>query len=186
MYRLREFLEKGGIICLQREADSQTNTILRTNRSIDHRAASQLLEEFDARFPACVEETRLIRLTGPRLADCLSGTIAHIRYLGSQKSLKTMEDYTCTCTYTIIYTALVLTLHLDLDLDLHLYCTSPALTFVLHQHPSPPRHLHLHLYLHLHLHLHCTAPALTLTLTSIPAFTLHLHLHLYLYYNIYI
>lgn len=96
MGRLWEILSKRKIVRLPRGlgGDSDSHTITRGSGQIDNRCASQLLEEFDIRFPLYRNETELIGLTGPRLADCLSGRIDSVALMfGSPRSLKIMEDY---------------------------------------------------------------------------------------------
>lgn len=95
--RLWEILEKRNAIRLPLALGEHNNPyegITRGSRRIGSASASQLLEEFDARFPLYRNETDLIGLTGPRLADCLSGRVDSVALMfGSPKSLKIMEDY---------------------------------------------------------------------------------------------
>lgn len=94
--RLWDILEKRNVVCLSRDPDhpGQPRLITRGSREVGTRLASQLLEAFDARFPHYRNETRLIGLTGPRLADCLSGKVDSVSLMfGSPAALKTMEEY---------------------------------------------------------------------------------------------
>lgn len=96
MRRLWEILEKRSIISTPPGSSEQRNryTVTRGSARIGGKSASQLLEEFGTRFPLYRNETDLIHLTGPRLADCLSGRIDSVALMfGSPRSLKIMEDY---------------------------------------------------------------------------------------------
>ncbi|KAH8697261.1 hypothetical protein BGW36DRAFT_296668 [Talaromyces proteolyticus] len=93
--RLWEILERQGLIVItSRDARDMPKAITRTSQQIDNRPASQLLQAFDARFPVFSNETKLMGLTGPRLAECLSGKVDSVSVMfGSPASLKIMEDY---------------------------------------------------------------------------------------------
>lgn len=95
MRRLWETLAKAGAVHISSPSGGDNSCcITRGNGKIDSRSASQLLIEFDIQFPSYRNETDLIRLTGPRLADCLSGRIDSVALMfGSTRSLKIMEDY---------------------------------------------------------------------------------------------
>lgn len=94
--RLWDILAKREVVWLSQDLDgpSQPRLITRGSRQVGTRPASQLLEEFDSRFPNYHNETKLIGLTGPRLADCLSGKIDSVSLMfGSPTALKIMEEY---------------------------------------------------------------------------------------------
>lgn len=94
--RLWDILEKRKVVWLSRDPGrpGQPGLITRGSREVGTRPASQLLEEFDARFPHYRNETKLIGLTGPRLADCLSGKVDSVSLMfGSPAALKIMEEY---------------------------------------------------------------------------------------------
>ncbi|RYP89869.1 hypothetical protein DL770_004021 [Monosporascus sp. CRB-9-2] len=96
--RCWEILQKRGIVSISHRGreveDGEPQAITRGSCIIDGRPASQLLKEFGTRFPAYQHETDLIGLTGPRLADCLSGNVDSVSLMfGSPQALKTMENY---------------------------------------------------------------------------------------------
>ncbi|RYP57380.1 hypothetical protein DL769_009517 [Monosporascus sp. CRB-8-3] len=96
--RCWEILQKRGIVSISQRGrgmeDGEPQAITRGSCIIDGRPASQLLKEFGTRFPAYQHETTLINLTGPRLADCLSGKVDSVSLMfGSPQALKIMEDY---------------------------------------------------------------------------------------------
>lgn len=94
--RLWDILAKREVVRFSQDpvGASQPRLITRGTRQVGTRPASQLLEEFDARFPTYRNETRLIGLTGPRLADCLSGRVDSVSLMfGSPAALKIMEEY---------------------------------------------------------------------------------------------
>lgn len=92
--RLWDILEKRKVVWLSRDPERHARLVTRGSRQVGTRPASQLLEEFDARFPHYRNETKLIGLTGPRLADCLSGKVDSVSLMfGSPAALKIMEEY---------------------------------------------------------------------------------------------
>ncbi|KAK7719021.1 Type I Iterative PKS [Diaporthe eres] len=94
--RLWDILAKREVVWFSQDPDgaSQPRLITCGSRQVGTRPASQLLEEFDARFPTYRNETRLIGLTGPRLAECLSGKVDSVSLMfGSPAALKIMEEY---------------------------------------------------------------------------------------------
>lgn len=94
--RLWDILAKRNVVLLSQDVDGpgQPRVITRGSRQVGTQPASELLEEFDARFPNYHNETKLIGLTGPRLADCLSGKIDSVSLMfGSATALKIMEEY---------------------------------------------------------------------------------------------
>ncbi|TVY45279.1 3-methylorcinaldehyde synthase [Lachnellula subtilissima] len=89
MKRLWEILQKHHIVFIDEEGD-----VIRSSCPIDSRSSSQLAESFRAQFPGYEHETNLISLTGPRLADCLSGKADPVSIMfGSPSSLKIMENF---------------------------------------------------------------------------------------------
>ncbi|POS72644.1 polyketide synthase [Diaporthe helianthi] len=94
--RLWEILERRNIVrrVSQPGGRGTPAILIRDVGQISGRSASQLLDDFDTFSPSFRNETELIRLTGPRLADCLSGRMDSVALMfGSSKSLKTMADY---------------------------------------------------------------------------------------------
>lgn len=94
--RLWDVLEKRKVVWLSQDPEhpGQPRLITRGSRAVGTRPSSQLLDEFDARFPHYRNETKLIGLTGPRLADCLSGKVDSVSLMfGSPAALKIMEEY---------------------------------------------------------------------------------------------
>ena len=89
MQRLWKILQKHHIVFIDEEGD-----VIRGSRPIDERPSSQLAESFQAQFPGYEHETNLISLTGPRLADCLSGKADPVSIMfGNPSSLKIMENF---------------------------------------------------------------------------------------------
>ncbi|KAF7896114.1 hypothetical protein EAF00_006129 [Botryotinia globosa] len=87
--RLWKILQKHDVVF-----EDQTGSLKRGNRVIDTRPSSQLVERFRRKFQAYEHETNLISLTGPKLADCLSGTVDPVSIMfGSPSSLKIMENF---------------------------------------------------------------------------------------------
>lgn len=94
--RLWDILAKRNVVSFAQDLDgpSQPQVITRGSRQVGTQPASELLEGFDARFPNYRNETKLIGLTGPRLADCLSGKIDSVSLMfGNAAALKIMEEY---------------------------------------------------------------------------------------------
>lgn len=94
--RLWDILAKRNVVSFLQDPNSpgKPEAITRGSHRIGTLPASQLLEEFDARFPVYHSETRLLGLTGPRLADCLSGKIDPVSLMfGSPTALSIMEEY---------------------------------------------------------------------------------------------
>lgn len=72
----------------------QSDTIIRGVRTLEFRDASHIQQTLRTRFPAYDCEANLIGLTGPRLADCLSGKIDPISLMfGNPSSLRIMEEF---------------------------------------------------------------------------------------------
>ena len=69
MNRLLEILEKHELVIRQR------SSLIRGNRQTPAQACQVQHEEFMATFPAYAGEARLMALTGPKLAGCLTGGI---------------------------------------------------------------------------------------------------------------
>ncbi|KAK7957013.1 BcPKS16- polyketide synthase [Apiospora aurea] len=93
MRRIWEILQKHGIVSLTGTQEASAN-IVRGSAAIETRSASELLREFSTRFPAYVHETTLIELTGPQLANCLSGKTDSVSLMfGNPTSLQIMENY---------------------------------------------------------------------------------------------
>lgn len=87
--RLWEILQKHGVVFRD-----QTGDLKRGSRVIHSKSSSQLVEEFREKFPAYEHETNLISLTGPKLADCLSGKVDPVSIMfGTPASLRLMENF---------------------------------------------------------------------------------------------
>jgi acyl carrier protein/SAM-dependent methyltransferase len=96
--RLWEILERSGLVTISNAGPEgmplSAGTITRSSRIAEVRPASQLLEEFGHKFTFFHDETRLIGLTGPQLANCLSGKTDSVALMfGNSNALKIMEDY---------------------------------------------------------------------------------------------
>lgn len=69
-------------------------TIIRGDKTVFVPSASRLHDEFVRSHPQYAIEARLIALTGPKLAECLTGEIDPIRLLfGSPMASKILEEY---------------------------------------------------------------------------------------------
>jgi len=88
--RLLEILEKHDLLTRQGSA------LIRGSRKTPSTPSQQLHEQFLAQFPPYAGEARLMALTGPKLADCLSGkTDAVALMFKGAAAQKVMEDYYC-------------------------------------------------------------------------------------------
>ncbi|PHH89661.1 hypothetical protein CDD83_5579 [Cordyceps sp. RAO-2017] len=87
--RLWEILKYHGIVSINNAGDR-----MRSSRAVDPRPSSELQAAFEKRFPAYQDEASLIGLTGPRLADCLSGKEDAVAIMfGNAASLRIMENF---------------------------------------------------------------------------------------------
>lgn len=87
--RLWQILEKHGLVTIK-----PNGHIERGASPADIRPSAQLVQDLETRFPMYEHETNLIRLTGPKLADCLSGNMDPISIMfGNSASLKIMENF---------------------------------------------------------------------------------------------
>lgn len=87
--RLWAILEKHGIVAI-----GPTGSITRGSAQRDKRPSAQLLAAFRNKFPGYEHESNLIGLTGPRLAECLTGKLNPVTLMfGSPSSMKTMENF---------------------------------------------------------------------------------------------
>ncbi|KAF2464017.1 BcPKS16, polyketide synthase [Lindgomyces ingoldianus] len=87
--RLRGILMKHDII---KQEDG--NIMTRGNKTASTKLSSQLHEEFIHQYPKYAIEARLMNLTGPKLAECLTGDVDPIRLLfGSPSASKILEEY---------------------------------------------------------------------------------------------
>ena len=90
MNRLLEILEKHEILT------RQGLNLLRGSRQTPSMPAQKLHEQFLAKFPVYAGEARLMALTGPKLADCLTGKTDPITLMfRGAAAQKVMEDYYC-------------------------------------------------------------------------------------------
>ncbi|KAH7142089.1 BcPKS16, polyketide synthase [Dactylonectria macrodidyma] len=87
--RLWEILRSHDIVSLH-----SAGGFTRGRSEIDERSSTQLLAEFQQRFPSYETEIEFIKLTGPRLAECLVGQVDPVTLMfGSPTSMKIMENY---------------------------------------------------------------------------------------------
>ena len=90
MNRLLEILEKHDILT------RQGLNLIRGSRQTPSMPAQKLHEQFLAKFPVYAGEARLMALTGPKLADCLTGKTDPITLMfRGAAAQKVMEDYYC-------------------------------------------------------------------------------------------
>ncbi|KAK3167719.1 hypothetical protein OEA41_010847 [Lepraria neglecta] len=90
MKRVFEVLEKHDIL-IRQESDH-----IRGSRKSPSTLSHELHEQFVAQYPAYAGEARLMALTGPKLADCLSGKTDPISLMfRGAAAQKVMEDYYC-------------------------------------------------------------------------------------------
>ena len=86
--RLWSILESHGIVV------TQSHGIVRGDGNLKEKTSSDLYENLNAQCPRFEHETELMRLTGPKLADCLSGEVDPVHLMfGSPASLKIMENF---------------------------------------------------------------------------------------------
>lgn len=127
MARLWESLARHGIVNLSTSSYRPGETMIkRSSQPVDFqgRSPSQLLEAFDKRFPAYRAEAQLLGLTGPRLADCLSGRIDSIALMfGSAESAKIVEDYHADAPFSAAMIAQLVAFIKKLVEDSHVYGT---------------------------------------------------------------
>ena len=72
----------------------QSDKILRGGGNIDARSSLQLYETFSTQHPRYESEAKLMDLTGPKLAECLSGEVDPISLMFAKSaSLKIMENF---------------------------------------------------------------------------------------------
>lgn len=90
MNRLLEILEKHGLLT------RQGSDLIRSSGQTPSTPSQQLHEQFLVQFPPYAGEARLMALTGPKLADCLTGKTdaVSLMFRGSAAQ-KVMEDYYC-------------------------------------------------------------------------------------------
>lgn len=90
MARLIEILEKHGLLARQGSA------LVRGSGRTPSRSSRELSENFIKSFPAYSGEAHLMALTGPKLADCLTGKAdaVSIMFRGAEAQ-KVMEEYYC-------------------------------------------------------------------------------------------
>ena len=90
MKRVFEVLEKHNIL-IRQESDH-----IRGSRKCPSTLSHELHRQFVARYPAYAGEARLMALTGPKLADCLSGKTDPISLMfRGAAAQRVMEDYYC-------------------------------------------------------------------------------------------
>ena len=90
MGRLVDILEKHKIVT------RQGSDLIRGSGKTPSTPASELHEQFNARFPAYAGEGRLMNLTGSKLGDCLAGKADAVALMfRGAAAQKIMEDYYC-------------------------------------------------------------------------------------------
>lgn len=90
MNRLLDILEKHDVLI------KQGSYLMRGSRQTPRAPAQELHEQFLAQFPSYAGEARLMALTGPKLADCLSGKTDPISLMfRGATAQKVMEEYYC-------------------------------------------------------------------------------------------
>lgn len=88
--RLLEILEKHDLLA------RQNSTLIRSHRPVPFNSSRQLHEQFITDFPAYKSEAQLMALTGPKLADCLTGKADPVSLMFRDfAAQKIMEDYYC-------------------------------------------------------------------------------------------
>ncbi|KAF7865766.1 hypothetical protein EAF04_005931 [Stromatinia cepivora] len=88
MNRYMEILEKNRII------KKKGGTFVRTVNRLSKIDSNDLLQNLLRQYPAYAAESRLMELTGPKLADCLIGKTDPIALMfGNSAAQKVMEDY---------------------------------------------------------------------------------------------
>ncbi|MCJ1386179.1 hypothetical protein MMC17_009305 [Xylographa soralifera] len=90
MKRVFEILEKHDVLVRQESGH------IRGSRKSPSTPSHKLHEQFVTQYPAYAGEARLMALTGPKLADCLSGKTDPISLMfRGAAAQKVMEDYYC-------------------------------------------------------------------------------------------
>ena len=90
MNRILEILEKHDVLT------RQGSELIRGSRQAPSKSSHQLHKQFIAQFPAYSSEAQLMALTGPKLADCLTGKADPVSLLFRVAAAqKVMEDYYC-------------------------------------------------------------------------------------------
>ena len=90
MNRLLEILEKHDLLT------RQGSNLIRGSRQTPSTPSQELHEQFLAQFPRYSGEARLMALTGPKLADCLTGKTDPITLMfRGTTAQKVMEEYYC-------------------------------------------------------------------------------------------
>ncbi|KAM0172578.1 hypothetical protein ACHAPF_007314 [Botrytis cinerea] len=91
MTRYMEILQSGGII------EKKGSKYLRTSRTLRNTSSNDLLQDLLRKYPAYAAETRLMELTGPKLASCLIGKADPVALMfGSATAQRIMGDYYTT------------------------------------------------------------------------------------------
>lgn len=87
--RLREILVKHDIVKTE-----GGDSMVRTSKPISFKPSAQLHEELLQQYPRYAIETQLMALTGPKLAECLTGEVDPLSLLfGSRSAGKILEEY---------------------------------------------------------------------------------------------
>ncbi|GAB1312718.1 Polyketide synthase [Madurella fahalii] len=90
MSRLWEILRRHDIV----SGDPVSDGMTRGAGRIGDRSAAELHAALQARYPSFRDETDLMGLAGPRLAECLAGKMDPVQVMfGSAASMKIMENY---------------------------------------------------------------------------------------------
>ncbi|KAF7889246.1 hypothetical protein EAF00_009546 [Botryotinia globosa] len=91
MARYMEILQTGKIV------EKRGSKYFRTSRSLSDMSSDELLQNLLRQFPAYAAESRLMELTGPKLASCLTGKADPVALMfGTSAAQRTMGDYYTT------------------------------------------------------------------------------------------
>ncbi|KAB8291846.1 hypothetical protein EYC80_006628 [Monilinia laxa] len=91
MNRYMEILDKNGFV------NKQGAKYVRTSSSLPNIHSNDLLQSLLREYPAYAAESRLMELTGPKLADCLIGKADPVALMfGNSTAQKVMENYYTT------------------------------------------------------------------------------------------
>ncbi|KAF5871074.1 putative polyketide synthase protein [Botrytis fragariae] len=91
MARYMEILQTGGII------EKKGSKYFRTSRRLSNMSSNDLLQNLLRQHPAYAAESRLMELTGPKLASCLIGKVDPIALMfGNPAAQRIMGDYYTT------------------------------------------------------------------------------------------
>ncbi|KAF7944492.1 hypothetical protein EAE96_010883 [Botrytis aclada] len=91
MARYMEILQTGGII------EKKGSRYFRTSKILSNMSSNDLLQNLLRKYPAYAAESRLMELTGPKLASCLTGKSDPVALMfGNSAAQRLMGDYYTT------------------------------------------------------------------------------------------